>query len=158
MMREEDRGNPKIPRHKQPSLRDDEFETPEMLFELLCLKYNLKPECDVAADNKNHKCGCYFTKKDNALEQEWRQDVWCNHPHTLHAQFVEKCHQQWQKNNINILMIIPANCCRTTYWHDHIEGIAEYHAIKGSIRFLQDGKLSKDSSRNAYLVVIWRKV
>lgn len=153
----QDKGNPKIPRHKQPSSTDDEFETPEKLFDSLCEKYNISPLLDVAATFENKKCKGYFSKEWNALEKEWYDDVWCNHPHTLHEQFVEKCHQQWQKNNINIMMIIPANCCRTTYWHRYIEGIAEYHAIKGSIRFLQNGKLSKDSSRNAYLVVIWRK-
>lgn len=153
----EDRGNPKIPRHAMVSSTDDEFETPPKLFRDLCEKYILLPVLDVAATSKNKKCISYFTKSQNSLEHEWRGTVWCNHPHTLHEQFVEKCHQQWSKNNIDIIMIIPANCCRTTYWHKWIEGIAEYHAIKGSIRFLQNGKLSKDSSRNAYLCVIWRK-
>lgn len=153
----QDKGNPKIPPHARISSTDDEFETPVKLFEMLCIKYKIIPEIDVAATKSNTKCDLYFYKETNSLEQNWNRDVWCNHPHTLHEQFVEKCHQQWEKNNINIMMIIPANCCRTTYWHKYIEGIAEYHAIKGSIRFLQDGKLSKDSSRNAYLCVIWRK-
>jgi len=153
----QDRGNPKIPRHKQPSSTDDEFETPDELFHLLCNKYAIFPVLDVAATDENKKCHYHFTKEQNGLEQDWALDSWCNHPHTLHEQFVAKAYWEWTKNNIDILMIIPANCCRTTYWHKYIEGIAEYHAIKGAIRFLKDGKPTKDFSRNAYLCVIWRK-
>lgn len=152
-----DKGNPKIPAHARPSISDDEFETPQQLFTDLCKKYKIYPELDVAATHENRKCKLYYSKEDNALEQEFAFDVWCNHPHTLHAQFVEKCRTQWEKHNISIMMIIPANCMRTTYWHRHIEGIAEYHAIPGAIRFLKNNKPTKESSRNAYVCVIWRK-
>ena len=156
-MKEFDLGNPKIPRHFKPSLRDDEFETPPQLYSSLCIKYSIYPRLDVAATKHNRKCIEYFDYNINALEQEWINDSWMNHPHTLHEEFAQKAYQQWQKHNINILAIFPANCCRTSYWHKYIEGYAEYHAIKGSIRFLQQGRPSKDSSRNAYLCVIWRK-
>ena len=160
---ESDKGNPKLPRHFKPSLKDDEFETPEQLFLDLCKKYQVNHQLDVAATEKNKKCDNYFTFMDNALEKDWvisgdhLVDIWCNHPHTLHEQFVVKAHQQWKKHNITIMMIIPANCCRTNYWHKYIEDQAEYHAIKGSIRFLQNGRPTKDTSRNAYMVVIWKK-
>lgn len=152
-----DKGNPKIPRHKKPSILDDEFETPKELFCSLIQKHQVFPTLDVAATEQNRKCLKYFSKEDNALEQEWLEDSWCNHPHTLHSEFVEKNHQQWIKHNKNRMMIIPANCMRTSYWHSFIENQAEYHAIEGSIRFLKDGKPTKEHSRNAYVCVIWRK-
>ena len=151
-----DSGNPKLPRHFKPSLIDDEFETPSWLYCQLCIRYQVYPKLDVCATEKNKKCLEYFDFTKNALEQEWTKDVWMNDPHSLHEQFAEKAHQQWLKNNINILSIWPANCCRTEYWHKYIEGYAEYHAIKGAIRFLQNGRPSKETSRNAYLCVIWR--
>lgn len=156
-MLELDKGNPKLPRHFKPSLKDDEFETPNELFTSLCERFNIYPHLDVAATKENKKCSYYFTINDNALEQEWLVDAWCNHPHTLHKEFVAKCYQQWKKHNINIMMIIPANCMRTSYWHEYIENIAEYRAIKGSIVFLRNGKRSDFGSRNAYVCVIWRK-
>lgn len=58
---------------------------------------------------------------------------------------------------MNIMMIIPTNTMSSGYWHNYIEKFAEYHPIKGRIRFLVDGKPSKHTSRNAYCVVIWRK-
>lgn len=151
-----DKGNPKIPRHKKPSISDDEFETPPELFCELLRKYDFKPILDAAATKENRKCLMYFSKEDNALEQDWKYATWVNHPHSLHEQFVQKAYQEWQKHNVTIMMIIPANCGRTTYWHKYIEGIAYYSMIKGSITFLKNGKPTKDSSRNAYCVVIWR--
>lgn len=152
-----DKGNPKLPRHFKPSQIEDEYETPAWLYSQLCIKWGVYPKLDVCATLQNRKCLEYFDLNQNALEQEWTKDAWMNDPHSLHAEFAEKAYQQWQKHNISIMAIFPANCCRTSYWHKYIEGHAEYHAIEGSIRFLYQGRLSKDSSRNAYLCVVWRK-
>ena len=152
-----DKGNPKLPRHFKPSLVEDEFETPRKLFDSLCLKHSIFPTLDIAATERNKKCNKFFSIENNALEQEFYEDIWGNHPHTLHAEFAEKYYQQWAKHNINCLTIFPANCGRTTYWHKFIEPFARYYMIEGSIRFLQNGKPSKDTSRNAYVCVVWRK-
>lgn len=152
-----DKGNPKLPRHFKPSLVEDEFETPKKLFDSLCLKHSIFPTLDIAATDKNKKCPKFFSIENNALEQEFYEDIWGNHPHTLHAEFAEKYYQQWAKHNINCLTIFPANCGRTTYWHKFIEPYARYYMIEGSIRFLKDGKPSKDTSRNAYVCVVWIK-
>ena len=143
--------------HFKPSRIDDEYETPPELVELLCEKFNVQPKLDVAATDENHKFDVYFTKEDNAIIQDWKLDAWCNHPHTLHKEFVEKAYQEWQKNNITVMMIIPSNTGRTRYWHKFIEPYAEYKMIKGNIRFLKDGIPTKDAARNGYVCVIWRK-
>lgn len=153
---EYDKGNPKIPRHFKPSLVDDEFETPIELFCKLVEKHQIFPKIDVSATENNRKCLKFFSIQDNALEKEWMYDFWCNHPHSLHAEFVEKCYQQWSRYNINGLQIIPANCMRTSYWHKFIEPNCRYYAIEGAIRFLQNGMPSKETSRNAYVCVVWR--
>ena len=70
---------------------------------------------------------------------------------------VDVCASVYNKNDINIIMLIPANTCSSIYWHDFIEGNAEYHAVKGRIRFLRDGVPSEFMSRNAYMCVIFRK-
>lgn len=151
-----DQGNPKLPRHFKPSLIDDEFETPKELYISLVNKHQIFPKLDVAATIENRKCLNFFSIHNNALEQEWTSDFWCNHPHSLHAEFVEKCHQQWKRHNVNGLQIIPANCMRTSYWHEFIEPNVRYYAIEGAIRFLQNGKPTKDTSRNAYVCIVWR--
>ena len=64
---------------------------------------------------------------------------------------------EWKENNINIMLLIPTNTMSSNYWHQYIEGNAEYHPVKGRIHFLQDGKVSPFPSRNAYVCVIFRK-
>lgn len=157
----------------------DEYETPIELFQTLCGEYALIPQLDVCADNSNTKSYYYIPKRLDGLNSEWvidpfkcdwrrdlslysgskkrKTDVWCNPPHSKNEQFVRKAFEQWQKHNINIMMLLPCNTQSSKYWHECIEKKAEYHPIKGRIRFLVDGKPSKHLSRNAYCVVIWRK-
>jgi phage N-6-adenine-methyltransferase len=139
----------------------DEYETPLEFMQELCKKYDIHPLTDICADMMNRKCLYYIDKEKNALDIDWifseESDIWCNPPHPLNEKFVRKAFEQWQKHNINIMMLLPCNTQSSKYWHECIEGVAEYHPIKGRIRFLVDGKPSKHASRNAYCVVIWRK-
>ena len=144
--------------HLTVSSKDDEYETPPELVELLCKQFHVTPIIDVAATNSNRKFTIFFSKEDDALKQDWTLDCWCNHPHSLHKEFVEKAYNEWKKHNITVMMIIPSNTGRTRYWHEFIEPYAEYKMIKGNIRFLKDGKPTKDASRNGYVCVIWRKI
>lgn len=144
--------------HFKPSSKDDEYETPPELVKYLCEKYNIHPKIDVAADEKNKKFEKYFTKKQDALLQEWRETVWCNHPHSKHKEFVQKAYEQWRKHNITILMIIPSNTGRTKYWHKWIEPYATYKMIPGNIKFLKNGIPTKDATRNGYVCVIWKSI
>ena len=136
---------------------EDEYETPLNLFETLCFVYEIAPKLDVCATSQNKKCNIFFHKHYDALRYSWIYDTWCNPPHSRTEDFVRNAYQQWLNHNINIIMIIPTNTMSSLFWHDCIEGIAEFHAIKGRIRFLQNGKPAKYSSRNAYVCVIWRK-
>ena len=71
--------------------------------------------------------------------------------------FVRKAHNEWLANNINIMILVPANTVSTVWWHDCVEGTTEYHPLKGRIRFIKDGKPSKFVSRNSYILIIYRK-
>ena len=135
----------------------DEWETPKYLFDEFCEKYSIHPMIDVCATRESSKCVLYFTEKDNGLVQSWDQDIWCNPPHSMTGDFVRKAYSEWLKNNINIMLLIPANTVSTVYWHEYIEDIAEYHAVKGRIKFLRDGLPSRFQSRNSYMLVIYRK-
>jgi len=141
------------------SIKDeDEYETPSKKYYDLCLKYSILPKLDVCATRENRKCEMYLEKKEDALKCNWLSDVWCNPPHSLTEEFVKKADAEWQKNDINILMIVPANAIGAHYF-DYVfdNEHATYHRISGRIRFLQNGKPAPSSSRNGYFVVIWRK-
>ena len=135
----------------------DEWETPSHVFEYLCAYHNLKPTLDVCADYKNHKCVDYFPKDQNGLLKNWYKDVWCNPPHSLTKEFVRKAQGEWEKNNINILMIVPANAIGAHYFDFIFDtGCAKYYRYSGRIKFTQHG-LEKSSSRNGYFSVVWKK-
>lgn len=142
----------------------DEYETPKKVYDYLCNRFDFYPELDVSAKLTTAKCKSYFNMAQNALRLDWCiadgykiDNVWCNPPHSLTLQFVRKAHDEWNKFNINIMMILPTNTMSSGYWHGMIEGRADYYAIPGRIQFLVDGKPSKYKSRNAYVCVIWRK-
>ncbi len=136
---------------------EDEWETPTHIFLYLCGFHNLNPQLDVCADSNNTKCGSWINKKDNALFHDWSEDVWCNPPHSLTKMFVWKAHRMWLKNNINILMIVPANAIGAHYFDDIFDlKCATYHRYSGRIKFTQHGR-EKSSSRNGYFSVVWRK-
>ena len=141
----------------------DEWETPPNLYTHLCNKYTIHPYLDVAANKKNSLCRWYH---ENALEEDWIihdelemevQDVWCNPPHSHNESFVKKAYEQWSKYNMNVMMILPANSLCTNYAENWIYPFTEYHPINRKYcKFLYQGE-EKDSSRNGYFVVIWRK-
>lgn len=56
------------------------WETPQWLFEKLDQEFNFT--IDVCADSTNNKCKRYYTELDNALTQDWNNEVvWCNPPY-----------------------------------------------------------------------------
>ena len=143
----------------QITKNNQEWETPPELYEQICAEYGLNPTIDVACNSKNCKCkkGIFNDLGRNGLQEEWKENVWCNPPHYQTEKWVRKGFYQWLTNNITITMIIPANTMSTNYWHECIEDHAEYHPILGRIRFLVGGKPSKYVSRNSYVCIIWRK-
>ena len=144
----------------------DEWETPQELYNHLCETYQIYPNLDVACTTKNRRCrsGCHIDLETDGLDEEWDRTnldtpavVWCNPPHSLNEEFVKKAYNEWAKNNITIMMILPANSLCTNYAEHWIEPFTEYHPINRKFcKFLYYGE-KKDSSRNGYFVVIWRK-
>lgn len=57
----------------------DEWETPKELFNKLDAVYHF--ELDVCATKANAKCARYFTREQDALEQEWKGICWMNPPY-----------------------------------------------------------------------------
>ena len=135
----------------------DEWETPNDLIHELTKRHGVFSQLDVCATHDNTKCRSWYDSDMNGLTSQWIQDVWCNPPHSKTGLFVKKAYEQWKKYNVNIMMIIPTNTMSSNFWHNYIEGFAEYHPIKGRIRFLYNGRPAKDVARNAYVCVIWRK-
>lgn len=153
--------NSNIPLHQRPrsvASFSDEYETPNELFLELSKKYNIKPILDAAANIDNTKCPYWYSKEDDALTKKWDLDTWCNPPHSLTKKFVLKADEQWLRNNINILMIIPANSICAKYCNDiFVNRHATYHRINGRPVFNVGGKPCPEPSRNSYFAIVWRE-
>ena len=109
---------------------------------------------DPCANDKNHKCKKYFTKEKNGLVQDWNNEVvFCNPPYGRELPFwVKKCYEEHIKNNITIVMLIPART-DTRYFHEYIYNKSEIRFIKGRLKF-NDGK---QGAPFPSMVVIYRK-
>ena len=161
------------PRHMLPSSKNDNFVTPWKLYHKWCDRFKIYPELDVAATHENKKCSECITAKENALTTDWiLKDGrivpwWCNHPHTLHEEFIRKADQQVRKFGMIGMMLLPNNVEGSSSWHKVIEpsrftfenpqGYIHLYPLQGTIRFIEGGKKSDFTSRNRYSIVIWHK-
>jgi len=116
----------------------DSWETPPIVLEDAMKKYNIQPIIDVCATSTNHKFNPYFTSKDNALIQDWREDFFMNPPYSEITQWMQKAYEQHKKWNVNALILVFAKT-GVNWWHQYVEGRAEVHFQHGRIRFLLNG-------------------
>lgn len=146
-------------KERSEASHSDEYETPKDVFEWICKHTNIYPELDVCASPKNAKCFKWFTDEEDGLSRHWKHwSVWCNPPHSKTKEFVLHADKQWTENNINIIMLVPANAICAKYFSDVFnKKHAKYYRYEGRIQFLVNGELSENPSRNSYFVVVWRK-
>lgn len=153
----------------------DEWHTPKDLYKYICRLTGLNPRLDVAATASNSRCKYYFTKKDNALKQEWlikagtkKTGVWCNPPGKYVQKMVNKATQQWIEKNLNILMLIPANTITnrefegvwTLFQNGYVDiiplfGIRPKFLLEGEVVLDKKGK--PQGARNGFIVLVFRK-
>jgi len=134
------------------SSNTDEWETPQELFNKLNEIYNFT--LDPCASVNNHKCKKYFTKEENGLLKSWQNEiVFCNPPYSNIKEWVKKCYDEYKKNNITIVLLIPART-DTLYFHNYIYHIANIEFLKGRLHFSN----SKNSAPFPSMIVYYKGV
>lgn len=90
---------------------------------------------DVCATDENHKCKKYFTKKENGLNQDWKNEiVFCNPPYGREIyKWIEKAYQE-NKKGTKIVLLLPART-DTKWFHNFIYNQHEIRFIKGRLKF-----------------------
>jgi len=146
--------------------KDDNYETPDWLFKDIEKKTGLRFDLDFCATEDNSKCIGYINKKMDALQHKgfnsWDDDdaVWCNPPRSMNGKFVNKVYEEWQKNNINFVMLLCWNDLGNKYGKKlipHIiDGTIEIGNL-GKIKFYKNGKESEFVSRLTYLWVWFKR-
>ena len=110
----------------------NDWATPKNLFDELNKEFNFT--LDFCANKENTKCLRFYSKEDNALIQNPKNEViFCNPPYGREiSKFIKKLFEL-SKNN-KIVMLIPART-DTSYWHNYIQGKAEVRFIRGRVKF-----------------------
>lgn len=114
----------------------DDWETPQDFFDKLNLEFGFT--LDPCADESNHKCTKYFTKRVDGLSQCWNGErVFCNPPYGREiGAWVRKCYLHSKAGNGIAVMLLPART-DTKWFHEYIynkPGV-EVRFLKGRLKF-----------------------
>lgn len=136
---------------------NDDFMTPQYIFEQLNMMFNFT--ADVAATKENKKCELFYSKEENALENNWYGRCFCNPPFSQKAEFIKKAFAEVMLGNCSIcVMILPLNSMDTKAWHTYIEGKFHYEILKGRIAFIDpETKEPKKGNNSGTVIVYFRK-
>jgi len=116
--------------------QQDKWETPPEVFEQLNEEFNFT--LDAAAETETTLCDYYFTEDDDALYQDWNnQVVFCNPPYSKLKEFAHKANEE-AKKGATVVMLVPART-DTRAFHDSLAG-GEVRFIKGRLKFQQNGQ------------------
>jgi len=148
--------------------KDDYYETPQYIIDMIKKKSNLKIDFDICATPENAVADGYFTEKDDALKKAWLiydkqgriKTVFCNPPRSKNGKFVNKAFQQWSDYNINIFMLMCWNDLGNQYGEKLIGHIISKDIRVwnlGKVTFFKNGLISKYPSRLTYMLVWFKK-
>lgn len=134
------------------SSQTDQWSTPQDFFDKLNEEFHFT--LDPCADEFNHKCERYYTKEDDGLFQDWKDEiVFCNPPYKWISLWVQKCYLHSRNGEGLAVMLIPART-DTKWFHDYIynKPNVEIRFIKGRLKFGN----SKNSAPFPSMVVVFR--
>ena len=131
------------------SARDD-WKTPRWLFDKLNTEFQFT--VDLCADDNNHLCEKYYTRKNDGLRADLTGErVFCNPPYGREvSKWVKKCAEA---NALSVMLLAART--DTKMFHEYI-----YNKPNVEVRFLQ-GRLYFDDDRGRApfpsMVVIFRR-
>jgi site-specific DNA-methyltransferase (adenine-specific) len=122
------------------SSRSEEWPTPQTFFDALNCEFHFT--LDPCATRNNAKCGRFFTKRQNGLEQCWgRHRVFCNPPYGRSmCDWARKCFEA-SRGGATVVLLAHART-DTRWFHNWVYGKAtEIRFVRGRLKF-GDGKQS----------------
>lgn len=112
---------------------ENDWATPQWLFDEINEEFNFT--LDACADERNHKCEKYYTKEQDALKQDWSNEVvYMNPPYSggVLKYWIKKAYEESLKG-ATVVCLIPSYTS-TKYWHEYCEK-GEVRFLKGKIRY-----------------------
>ena len=135
------------------SSKTDQWSTPQSFFDTLNEEFSFT--LDPCADEFNHKCKRYFTKKEDGLVQDWGGEiVFCNPPYGREiGKWVEKCFLEVHQGNCSCAVMLIPSRTDTKWFHKYINNKAEVRFIQGRLKFGD----SQNSAPFPSMIVVFRK-
>ena len=143
------------------SSKSNEWETPEKVYEALCLEFNFT--LDPCATKDNAKCEKYYTMQDDGLSKDWSNDtVFMNPPYGREiGEWVKKAYES-SRQGATVVCLIPSRT-DTLWWHKYcMKG--EVRLLRGRLKFInrmlpswkEDGNFKVSSAPFPSAIVIFR--
>lgn len=133
--------------------KSDEYGTPPELFEGLDDYFHFT--LDPSATPANAKCEDFFTMEDDGLKQSWSGEiVFCNPPYSQLGKWIEKAFQESLKDDLSKVMLIPART-DTIAFSEYCSKAAKIFFIKGRLKFLVDGEVTKNSATFPSAIIVF---
>jgi hypothetical protein len=108
---------------------DDNWGTPQCFFNEVNAEFHFN--LDAAASASNAKCGEFFTKIDDALQQTWSGRVWLNPPYGRIATptFIRKASEE--RSNCEVIVVLVPSRTSTQWWRDYVWDSANHKPHPG---------------------------
>lgn len=110
------------------------WETPQDFFNKLNAVYGFT--LDVCAENHTAKVDCYYTKEQDALNQDWKGVVWCNPPYGREQiKFINKALNEHKKHGSTIVLLIPARPDTKVWQYVIFPNASNICFVRGRLKF-----------------------
>lgn len=111
----------------------DDWGTPPAFIDYLEREMNIVLGIDLAATEKNTKCGMFCTDFLNESGKDCYGDAWLNPPYTQNKAFIKHA-SKIARPDFRIWILIPSRT-DTAYWHDYLSSGALFF-IRGRLKFV----------------------
>lgn len=138
---------------------NDNFETPQELFEQLDRVFNFT--LDAACTSENCKCpkGFYHDKGQDALDMNWGGErVFCNPPFSRKSEFIKKAYMEVLLHNCPVVvMVLPLNCMDSVAFQDLVYKYFDFEILRGRISFIDPTTKKPMKGNNSGTVIVYFK-
>lgn len=131
------------------------YETPQYFFDYWNRIYNFS--FDLAAEKETAKCKRYFTKEDDAMNQDWHKLngwLWLNPPYNPCKKWIQKA-QRESKLGSKIVVLIPC-MLGTRYLYEYLP--SELYIIVGRVSFYYNKKEKKGNCLYSCVAVFYDEI
>lgn len=138
---------------------NDNFRTPDHLFEQLNRIFNFT--LDAACTIENCKCimGFYHDLGNDALKMDWSdQRVFCNPPFSQKAAFIKKAYEEVINGDCPIVvMLLPSNCQDSKAFQQYVKKNFFYETLSGRVSFIDPETKQPMKGNNSGTTIVYFK-